>query len=398
MSSETENTPDEIRGFDAYEVRLGDHLRGERATRGKSLLDVQRELRIRASYIAAIENCDIEVFPNKGFIAGYVRSYARYLKLDPEEVFHRFCGESGFGGVNAGLSAKKTVATGRIVASGPLRVKDDDPLLKQVRVPAADLRPSFSERLSFSAISSMLVLLGLVGGVGYGGYYVLQSVQRVTITPVDQRPDTLVELAELSAPGGTADEVALLPIPSADAPSDLDLTRLYQPLELDVPVVEARDGPIVDINPDQSGLYAVTNPPTEDLKPDPGLLAAASLGNPQVREAISAPVVNVVARQPAWVRVYQADGTVLFEKILDPGETYTLPSDAEAPLLRAGNSGSVYLLVNDGAYGPLGNAASVAKDVSLLPSDIRDGQPLVTDLPDVIQASVSALNLTPTAE
>ncbi len=33
------------------DTRLGDLMRGERATLGKSLLDVQRELRIRASYV-----------------------------------------------------------------------------------------------------------------------------------------------------------------------------------------------------------------------------------------------------------------------------------------------------------------------------------------------------------
>ena len=65
-----------LRGFDAYEVRLGDELRGHRATLGKSLLDVQRDLRIKASYIDAIENCDASVIPNRGFVPGYVRAYA----------------------------------------------------------------------------------------------------------------------------------------------------------------------------------------------------------------------------------------------------------------------------------------------------------------------------------
>jgi len=64
-------------GFDDYELKLGDMLRGERATIGKSLLEVQRELRISATYIAAIEDCDPSAFDTPGFIAGYVRSYAR---------------------------------------------------------------------------------------------------------------------------------------------------------------------------------------------------------------------------------------------------------------------------------------------------------------------------------
>ena len=48
-----------LKGFDEYEILLGDALRGERATMGKSLLDVQIDLKIKASYIAAIENCDL---------------------------------------------------------------------------------------------------------------------------------------------------------------------------------------------------------------------------------------------------------------------------------------------------------------------------------------------------
>ena len=72
---------------------------------GKSLLDVQRELRIKASYIAAIENCDPSAFDTPGFIAGYVRSYARYLNMDPDLAFATFCDESGFATAH-GMSAE----------------------------------------------------------------------------------------------------------------------------------------------------------------------------------------------------------------------------------------------------------------------------------------------------
>ncbi|MDG1969789.1 MAG: helix-turn-helix domain-containing protein [Paracoccaceae bacterium] len=80
----------EMKGFDSYELTLGDELRGERASKGKSLLDVQRDLRIRADYIDAIENSDASAFPFAGFAAGYVRSYARYLDIDPDDVYRRF--------------------------------------------------------------------------------------------------------------------------------------------------------------------------------------------------------------------------------------------------------------------------------------------------------------------
>ena len=85
---------DKPKGFDDFELRLGDLMRGERATLGKSLLDVQRELKIKATYIAAIENADLSAFETPGFVAGYVRSYARYLGMDPEWAFERFCAEA----------------------------------------------------------------------------------------------------------------------------------------------------------------------------------------------------------------------------------------------------------------------------------------------------------------
>ncbi len=82
------------KGFDDFELRLGDVMRGERATLGKSLLDVQRELKIKATYIAAIENADVSAFETPGFVAGYVRSYARYLGMEPDWAFQRFCKEA----------------------------------------------------------------------------------------------------------------------------------------------------------------------------------------------------------------------------------------------------------------------------------------------------------------
>jgi len=104
---------DKPKGFDDFELRLGDVMRGERATLGKSLLDVQRELKIKATYIAAIENCDVSAFETQGFIAGYVRSYARYLGMDPDWAFQRFCVEANFTvahGMSAAASSQSMTA------------------------------------------------------------------------------------------------------------------------------------------------------------------------------------------------------------------------------------------------------------------------------------------------
>ena len=63
--------------------------------------------------------------------------------------------------------------------------------------------------------------------------------------------------------------------------------------------------------------------------------------------------------------VSAADGTVLFEKILNAGERYAVPQLQEAALLRAGNSGSIYFVVNGQTFGPASPGAAVVKNVAL---------------------------------
>ena len=96
------------RGFDSYPLALGDMLRGERATLSKSLIDVQNDLKIGVKYISAIENGDLDAFETRGFIAGYVRSYARYLNLDGDKAYKQFCIETGFDGQSIDVANRET--------------------------------------------------------------------------------------------------------------------------------------------------------------------------------------------------------------------------------------------------------------------------------------------------
>jgi transcriptional regulator with XRE-family HTH domain len=178
-----------------FDVPLGDLMRGERATLGKSLLDVERELRIRATYIAAIENGDIGAFQSAGFIAGYVRSYARYLGMEPEWTFQRFCEETGFRGVHGGASGQRRRAawqSRRRFGSIP-----NDVMRRAPKMLAPTPEPWLS-RLEPGALGSIAVLLVLAAGIGYGAWAILQDVQRLSIAPVDDAPAPLAQLDPLA--------------------------------------------------------------------------------------------------------------------------------------------------------------------------------------------------------
>ena len=232
-----------MKGFDDFEVSLGDTMRGERATLGKSLLDVQRELRIKAIYIAAIESADPSAFETPGFIAGYVRSYARYLGLDPEWAFETFCAESGFQTAH-GMSAASS-GPGRPSAASHLTLPADKDIFAGP-VPYLPAGRSLIGRAELGAIGSVAVLAVLVGAIGWGGWSVLQEVQRVRLAPVEASPAVISDVDPLApAPDGLATEAA----PEMAAPTADALERLYRPRALDVPVLAPRDGPIAAIDP-----------------------------------------------------------------------------------------------------------------------------------------------------
>ena len=80
----------------------------------------------------------------------------------------------------------------------------------------------------------------------------------------------------------------------------------------------------------------------------------------------------MVAERAAWIRVYQENGTVIFESILEKGQTYSPPDGIEKPLIWAGNSGSVYVRVGETLHGPLGSGTKATRDVVLEPAAIVD--------------------------
>ena len=66
--------------------RIGDILRQSRVDRGVTLADVEQDIRINRVYIEALENARFEELPAPVYARGFMRSYARYLGLDPDEA------------------------------------------------------------------------------------------------------------------------------------------------------------------------------------------------------------------------------------------------------------------------------------------------------------------------
>jgi Domain of unknown function (DUF4115) len=174
------------------------------------------------------------------------------------------------------------------------------------------------------------------------------------------------------------------------------MDRLYRPQALDVPVLTSRDGPIAAINPRETGVLAEAG---EAEAVDTALTEALGAEVQVVAEPKQG--IEVLAVRPSWVRVNAADGTVLFEKILDAGERYTVPALEDAPVFRTGNSGSVYFLVDGETYGPAAPGANVVKDIALSPEALTQSlaaADLTADEDLARFATADAAGIAPTEE
>ena len=387
-----EHSP-EPRGFDDFELRLGDVMRGERATMGKSLLDVERELRIKAAYVAAIENCDPEAFDTPGFIPGYVRSYARYLKMDPDQAFATFCEESGFETLQAMSSSASGASKGAVapVTRSTLR---GDPLASP-KMPYLPQQEGVLTQVEPAAVGSVMVLLLLVGGLTFGGWSVFKEIQWVQFAPVENTPVVLSDLDPLqdavTDQGGAADagdetawEAAALDTETREERLD----RLFTPDALDVPVVVARDAPISTLDPSKVGTLAPTLPQADrsseeskDQISSDSVLATADFIGPVVPQTglptpvlveNTPPSVKMIAVRAAWVRVQSPDGSVIFEGVMNAGDTYEVPQTEEAPNVRIGESGAIYFAVGQAHYGPAGPRGQVTSGLSLSSEILQD--------------------------
>jgi len=65
---------------------IGNFLRERREARGISLIEVEKDVKIRKKYLQALEEGNIDVIPGKTYLIGYLRNYSKYLGVDEENI------------------------------------------------------------------------------------------------------------------------------------------------------------------------------------------------------------------------------------------------------------------------------------------------------------------------
>ena len=375
-----------FRSFDAYEISLGELLRGERATLGKSREQVQKDLKIKAEFIEAIEKCDLTGLDNRSFLAGYVRTYARYLGLDPEQVYKRFCHESGF------LSSELNPFNSETKKNYKKKMETLPKIDNKWQPGKLGHEPTSNKDVFFSLlpkIAPTVSLLLVIFGVGYWANAIIKDLQRLEIVPIENEPYQSVNL--LGGIMGQSKELGKVEtyLQTIDgSPNNLDdndfLLDYYASQEELFPIVENRDSPIARIDPDYMGVFIKDNstaglPEDKELTKVNDILGTVRpnyVHKPLVVIGPSPPILRLIAVEKAWVRLRDEQGDIYLERNFKAGEEFEIPNHLFTGSLRAGNATKVYFELGGKIFGPLSNGNSVVKNFRLHPLEI--GKALVS--------------------
>ena len=73
----------------------------------------------------------------------------------------------------------------------------------------------------------------------------------------------------------------------------------------------------------------------------------------------------LTATAPVWLRVYDKANKVLLQKEMAVGETFTVPADADTPMVRTGRADALKVTIDGREIPPLGPPEKTVRDVVL---------------------------------
>jgi cytoskeleton protein RodZ len=296
---------------------VGRLLKDQREARGLGLEDVAQRLRIRRTYLEAIEQGRFDQLPAAAYIRAFLRAYANHLGLDPEKVVTAY------------------QLSGPVPIERPVALPADFPLVEK-RAP-----------IGLAVLTVLLVV-----AAGYAVWHYMPRQESVVAQKVPPVPDRLLA----SRPAAPAET----PAAAQNTGSESGAT---QPSPQPAPASPATHWPM----PKQETLATppapvVPPPPVVAIPaPPPAVIAAPSIGQAQAaqsaaeaprpapqpaQEAVARgtgteqnnapPVVaatppvrvdtQVVARSNSWIELRSPSGDVLAQSYVRAGETYTVPA------------------------------------------------------------------------
>lgn len=170
-------------------VAIGRELSDERIRRGQSLDEVAEALRIRRDYVAALERGDWSGMPGEVYGEGFLRSYARYLDLDPERLVAERREELGQEGYVPPSDRVRRAPAGQPVPSRRRRER----LNRKRRRRPSTLSGGARDRADGYTPPSLGWVLAVIVALLLVGVYLLKQAEKPAGRPVGAGPRTVLK-------------------------------------------------------------------------------------------------------------------------------------------------------------------------------------------------------------
>ena len=341
-------------------ARVGEELRDARESLGVSLEEMADRLRINRRFIAALEEGRVRDLPGTAYAIGFVRSYARELGLDADEMIRRF--RDG-----AGAASRPR---GELVFPEPVPERG---------VPAG-----------------AVILVGAVLVVGaYVGWYQWSGSANRTVDTVPSLPPRLEETARqgaqlpaLPGPGGmpaTGTAALLPPTPPAPAASSpaVNTPAASTPAASTPAVTPPAAGttppgaaPAGQVPRPTAAAPAGTLVPTGPNAPAQAPVAAPATppGTPAV-PATPLSRITLKAQDECWIQIRDPrSGQIVVNRVLRPGESYQVPP-TEGLVLTTGRSQALEVIVDGQTTQAFEGRNGVLRDVPLVADTLKAARP-----------------------
>jgi cytoskeleton protein RodZ len=343
--------------------RLGEILRRVRFSRRENLDDIADYLRIRPSFLAALENSQYDLLPADAYVIGFLRTYAAYLGLDGRAAIDQYRREM------SGRRRKPQLSMPQPVSEGPA--------------------PTIAILVSAALAALLLYIL----------WYVFASSDRAEVSaPPPLPPSVAVEtpaatpavastveatnqpastsanvaLATETAPaaGGNAAAVSDAPQPAAPAAQSSAASTVPASAPAALPAKPAADEKGIAVNAAQAQATTSAETKAEPTKAEP----AAPENEEPVTRAFGAPPararVAIRAVKNSWVLVADERGNTVFDRTLKPGEVYYVPS-GKALTLTTGNGKGLKMSLDGVTLPTIGADGNVVRGLPLEADKLR---------------------------
>ena len=117
----------------------------------------------------------------------------------------------------------------------------------------------------------------------------------------------------------------------------------------------------------KSMVFGDANAPLVDPAAPPVAATTSSAASPAAPPPDAAPSTSgqvvLTATAAAWVRIYDRNDKVLFEKEMAVGESWPVPGNADTPMIRTGRADAIKVTIDGREVAPLGPPERTVRDV-----------------------------------